>query len=78
MDVYQIYSKDCIISKQQDHYLPLVPRTTRLIRNRTRKTKNNILAIDAAPAAIPVNPNTAAINARTKNMITHLNMITYF
>jgi len=30
---------------------------------------NKILAIDAAPAAIPVNPNSAATIAITKNTI---------
>ena len=37
--------------------------------NSIRKIKNKILAIPAAPAAIPPNPNNAAINATTKNVI---------
>ena len=32
-----------------------------------KNTKNNILAISVAPAAIPPKPNTAAIMAITKN-----------
>ena len=41
---------------------------TRLTINSTTKIKNNIFAIDAAPAAIPPNPNTAAIIAIIKNI----------
>lgn len=37
-------------------------------RNNTTKRKNRNLAIDAAPAAIPVNPKTAAISATMKNV----------
>lgn len=40
--------------------------------------KNNILAIAAAPAAIPVKPNNAAISAITKNEITKRNITIYF
>lgn len=36
--------------------------------------KNKTLAIDVAPAAIPPNPNTAAINATTRNMIVQRNI----
>src|SRR6266403_500855 len=35
--------------------------------NSTRNMKNNTFAISAAPAAMPPNPNTAAISATTKN-----------
>jgi hypothetical protein len=35
--------------------------------NNTRKMKNRTFAISAAPAAMPPNPNTAAISATTKN-----------
>jgi len=41
--------------------LPKIREST----NNTKKIKNNILAILAAPAAIPPNPNMAAIMART-------------
>ena len=44
------------------------------IKKRTINTKNNIFAIDAAPAAIPVNPNNAAIIATIKNMSAQRNM----
>lgn len=37
--------------------------------------KNRILAIEAAPAAIPVNPNIADTIATNKNITTHLNII---
>ena len=36
--------------------------------------KNKILAMEAAPAAIPPNPKTAAIIATTKNITVHLNI----
>ncbi len=38
------------------------------IRNNTIKTKNKILAIELAPAAIPPKPNIAAIMAMIKKM----------
>jgi len=40
--------------------------------------KNNVLAIPAAPAAMPVNPNIAAIIAITRKIADHLNMIICF
>ena len=43
--------------------------------NKTMKIKNNTLAIEAAPAAIPVKPNMAAIIAITTKMIAHLSII---
>jgi hypothetical protein len=48
------------------------------IINNTRKIKNRILAIDAAPAAIPPNPNTAAIIATIKNMTVQRNITLSF
>ena len=45
------------------------------IKNRTRKIKNNILAIEAALAAIPVNPKIAATIAMIRNMAAHLSII---
>ena len=45
-----------------------------VIRNNTRKIKNNTLAILAAPAAIPVNPKSAAMIAMTKKVIDHLSI----
>ncbi len=38
------------------------------------KTKNKILAMLAAPDAIPPNPNTPAINANTINVIVQRNI----
>lgn len=40
----------------------------------TRNIKKIIFAIDAAPAAIPVNPNIAAIIATTMKMIVQRNI----
>ena len=42
--------------------------------NNTRKIKNNILAMEAAPAAIPVKPNMAATIAIIKNIAAHLSI----
>ena len=46
--------------------------------NNTRNMKNNILAIEAAPAAIPPNPNTAAIIATIKNITVQRNITDNF
>jgi len=43
-------------------------------RNSTIKIKNRTFAIDAAPAAIPPNPNTAAIIATTRNITVQRNI----
>ena len=40
----------------------------RVIKNRTKKTRNKSLAIPAAAAAIPVKPRIAAMIATTKNI----------
>ena len=45
-----------------------------VIRNNTRKIKNSVLAILAAPAAIPVNPNRAAMIAMMKKVTDHLSI----
>jgi hypothetical protein len=42
--------------------------------NKTRKIKNNTLAIEAAPAAMPVKPNMAATIAMIKNIAAHLSI----
>jgi len=46
--------------------------------NSTRKMKNKILAIDAAPAAIPLNPKIAAMIATTRKIIVHLSIVDFF
>src|SRR5687767_8165795 len=51
------------------------PPATRLSTNRTRNTKNRILAMPAAPAAMPPKPNRAAINATTRNISAQYNMV---
>jgi hypothetical protein len=45
-----------------------------VMRNNTRNIKNSTLAILAAPAAIPVNPNRAAMMAIIKKVIDHLSI----
>ena len=54
--------------------LPLIKES----RNSTKKIKNKILAIPAAPAAMPPNPNIAAIIAITRNVIVQPNIIVIF
>ena len=44
-------------------------------RNKTIKTKNNILAMPAAPVAIPPKPNTPAITAMMMKMIAQRNIV---
>jgi hypothetical protein len=44
------------------------------IIKRTRKIKNNTLAIEAAPAAIPVKPKIPAMIAITKKIAAHLSI----
>jgi hypothetical protein len=48
---------------------------TKLTANKTRNRKNKIFAMLAAPAAIPPNPNKAAINAKTKKVSAQDNII---
>lgn len=48
------------------------------IRNKTIKMKNKILAMDAAPAATPVKPNTAATIATIKKISAQRNMCISF
>ncbi len=43
--------------------------------NKTKKTKNKTLAIQAAVPAIPAKPNTPAIIATIKNMTAQLSII---
>jgi hypothetical protein len=51
----------------------LAPNTNESTNN-TRKIKNNTFAIDAAPVAIPPNPNNAATSAITRNVIVQRNI----
>src|SRR5689334_3661491 len=48
--------------------------TSSEITKSARKMKNRTLAISAAPTAMPVKPNTAAISAMTKNTAAYCNM----
>ena len=66
-----------IIPVSSTHYkvdLPLIRES----RNNTKKIKNKIFAIPAAPAAMPPNPNIAAIIAITRNVIVQPNIIVIF
>jgi len=55
-------------------FLISVPPSIKVRRNKTMKMKKSTLAIPADAAAIPVNPNMAAIIATTKNIRDHLSM----
>jgi len=55
--------------------LKIVTPRIAVITTSIKNIKNNVLATDAAPAAIPVNPKIAAITAIIKNMAVHFNII---
>lgn len=55
--------------------LTIVEPAIKATTNNTKKTKNKILAIDAAPAAIPVNPNNAAMSAITRKISDQRNIV---
>jgi hypothetical protein len=58
------------LENYKDYILPEIKITTAKIM----KTKNKILAICMAEPAIPVNPNTAATIAITKNITAQFNI----
>ena len=60
------------------HFLIRDDPATSAITKSTRKIKNSILAIEAAPAAMPVNPNTAATIATIKNIRAQRNIVIVF
>ena len=55
----------------------LAPKA-RVATNNTIKIKKRILAIEAAPAAMPPNPKTAAIIAIIKNVTAQRNIVVEF
>ena len=56
------------------YFLKIVTPSITKTNTRIRKTKNSVLAIEAAPAAIPVKPKIAAIIAITKKIAAHRNI----
>ena len=56
------------------HFLNKLAPNNIVIINSARKIKNKTLAIEAAPAAMPPNPNMAAIMAITKKIIDQRNI----
>jgi hypothetical protein len=46
--------------------------------NNTRKMKNKILAMEAAPAATPPNPRIAAIIATTRKITVQRSIVCFF
>ena len=78
--VFKLF-KDFNIFLLSLYYLPKIfaPKIRTIINN-TRKIKNNTLAIEAAPAAIPVKPNIAATIAMMKNIAAHFSItkVLYF
>jgi len=51
----------------------VAPKIAEII-TRTMKMKKIVVAMDAAPAAIPVKPKIAAITAITRNIAVHFNI----
>src|SRR3954452_8322078 len=76
-DICRDNSQECrwLLSSHCKSYFPkiLAPKMT-TIKKRTRKIKNNTLAMEAAPAAIPVKPKIAAIIAIIKKIAAHLSI----
>ena len=70
-------SKKIIRVDQRPDPVLLLPNISDITKS-TRKTTNSILAIDAAPAAIPPKPNTAAMMAIIRKAIDQRNIITKF
>jgi hypothetical protein len=63
-----LFSYSRIIVLVTDHdFVNFFPNISDIIK-RTRKIKKRIFAIEAAPAAIPPNPSTAAIIAIMRNV----------
>jgi len=60
------------------YFLKRLAPKIKVRRNSTTKRKNRNFAIEAAPAAIPVNPNTAAISAMMKNVNAQRNITVVF
>ncbi len=60
------------------HFFKSEDPATSAITNKTKNIKNKILAMDAAPAAIPVNPNTAATIATIKKISAQRNIVLSF
>jgi hypothetical protein len=52
----------------------VIPRM-KLPTTKTMKIKKIVFAIDSAPAAIPVNPKSAATIAITRKITVHLNIV---
>ena len=63
---------------QTRHFLKrLAPNKMAIIKS-ARKIKNNTLAMEAAPSAIPPNPKIAAIIAITKKITDQRNIVLLF
>jgi hypothetical protein len=56
-------------------YFRIIPMI-KLTKKMTINTKNRILAISDAPAAMPLKPKTAATSAMMKKMTAHFNILT--
>jgi hypothetical protein len=56
------------------YFLKIVSPKIKLTTTITTNTKNINLAMEAAPSAIPENPNIAAIIAMIKNIAVHLSI----
>ncbi len=66
-----LFFVDQIFHRDLNMLTPKISATTK----KTTKTKKIIFAMDAAPAAISVNPKIEAISAMTKKISDHLSII---
>jgi hypothetical protein len=65
----------CIQFIYRYRFFMMVAPKRSAITNSDMKMKNRILAMDAAPAAIPPNPNKAAMIAMMKKMTAYRNIV---
>jgi|GEM_PF-4537187 len=76
-----LFRNPCLLNRVgSTNYLDLniVTPNKKLTTTSTTNTKKIVLAIEAAPASTPVNPNIPAIIAITKNINVHLNILIRF
>ena len=67
-----------LLKRQYFYFLNTVYPSTPVINTSTMNIKNIVLAIDAAPSAIPVKPKIAAIIAMMRKMAVHFNIVKFF
>ena len=66
------------MKKLPDYFPKIFAPNSNVKTNKTIKIKNKTLAMEAAPAAIPVKPKIAAMIAITTKISAHLSIIVNF